>query len=131
MHKLVVIVSRLLIAPIFIFSGQRNLRNPGPLAVKAAKVVPDELSLNAVRANAAFMVVAGGAMALGIKPRLAALGLVGALVPTTLAGHSFWEDGPGPERAGNQIQVAKNLGLIGGLLLVAAGSGKRKKRSKA
>lgn len=131
MHELVVIVSRMLLAPIFIFAGQKNLRNPGPFAVKAAKVVPEPVSLHAVRANGALMVVAGVAMALGIKPRLAALSLAGALVPTTLAGHAFWDDEPGPTRATNQLQVAKNTGLIGGLLLVAADSGKRKKRKHA
>ncbi|MCU1459780.1 MAG: DoxX family protein [Actinomycetia bacterium] len=133
MHKLIVIVSRMFLAPIFILSGQRNLRNPGPQAVKAAKVVPEPVSLHAVRANGAFMVVAGTAMALGIKPRLAALGLAGALIPTTLAGHAFWDDEPGPNRSTNQLQVAKNLGLIGGLFLVAADSGPHKKhrRNKA
>ncbi len=131
MHKLVVIVSRMLLAPIFVFSGQKNLRNPGPFAAKAAKVVPEPMSLNAVRANGALMVVAGTAMALGIKPRLAALALAGALVPTTLAGHAFWDDQPGPGREINKLQLAKNTGLIGGLLLVAADSGKRKQHRHA
>jgi uncharacterized membrane protein YphA (DoxX/SURF4 family) len=131
MHRLVVILSRLLLAPVFIFTGQRNLRNPGPVVAKAAKVVPEGVSVQAVQANAALMIVAGTAMALGIKPRLAALALSGALIPTTLAGHAFWDDEDGPTRATNQIQVAKNVGLIGGLLLVAADSGKRKKAKTA
>jgi putative oxidoreductase len=131
MHKLVVILSRMLLAPIFIFSGQKNLRNPGPFAAKAAKVVPEPVSLQAVRANGALMVVAGAALALGIKPRLAALALAGALVPTTLAGHAFWDDEPGPTRDANKLQVAKNSGLIGGLLLAAADSGRRKKHKHA
>ena len=31
-------------------------------------------------------------LALGIWPRLAALGLIGSIVPTTAAGHRFWEE---------------------------------------
>ena len=53
-------------------------------------------------------------------PRLAALGLVASMIPTTLAGHSFWEL-DGAERKAQEIQFLKNAGLVGGLLLVLTG----------
>jgi uncharacterized membrane protein YphA (DoxX/SURF4 family) len=45
-------------------------------------------------------------------------------VPTTLAGHRFWEE-ESAARSGQRLQFLKNLGLIGGLLLVIA-PGKKK-----
>ena len=71
-----------------------------------------------MRFNGVAMVVGGAAMALDVTPRLAAAGLIASLVPTTVAGHPFWEL-EGAERDGQLIQFCKNLGLIGGLVLVA------------
>ena len=48
------------------------------------------------------------------------------LVPVTLAGHPFWEKN-GDEKTGEQIQFFKNLGLIGGLLVVALDGATKKK----
>jgi uncharacterized membrane protein YphA (DoxX/SURF4 family) len=45
--------------------------------------------------------------------------LAGTLVPTTLAGHRFWEELDEDARNMQMAQFAKNLGLLGGLLLVA------------
>jgi uncharacterized membrane protein YphA (DoxX/SURF4 family) len=77
----------------------------------------------AVRGNGAAMVVGGAALVLGKAPRLAALGLIGSLIPTTLAGHPFWEK-EGAERKQQEVQFYKNLGLLGGLLLALQGKGR-------
>jgi uncharacterized membrane protein YphA (DoxX/SURF4 family) len=66
------------------------------------------------------MVVAGSALALGWWPRAAAAMLAGSLVPTTLVGHPFWRETTRSGRAAQQVQFLKNLGLLGGLLLVLA-----------
>lgn len=71
------------------------------------------------RANGAAMDVAGLALALGRWPRLAALMLAGLLAPTALAGHPFWQETAPAGRADRRPQSFKNLGLFGGLLLVA------------
>lgn len=74
-----------------------------------------------VKVSGGTMLTAGSLLALGIKPRLAA-----QLVPVTLAGHPFWEKN-GDEKTGEQIQFFKNLGLIGGLLVVALDGATKKK----
>ena len=74
-----------------------------------------------MRGNGAAMVAGGAALALYELPRLAALGLISAMIPTTLAGHAFWKFN-GAERKANEIQFLKNAGLIGGLLLVVTTS---------
>ena len=40
-------------------------------------------------------------------------------MPTTLAGHRFWEEDDKQKRAQQQIHFLKNAGLLGGLILAA------------
>ena len=51
-------------------------------------------------------------------PRLSAAVLATSLVPTTLAGHRFWE-APAETRQQQQLHFFKNLSLLGGLLIAA------------
>ncbi len=77
----------------------------------------------AVRFNGAAMVAGGVALCANVLPRVAATGLLAALVPTTIAGHAFWKMEPDdPARGIQKIQALKNLALIGGLGLVASGA---------
>lgn len=71
-----------------------------------------------VRINGAVQVGAGLLLAVGKAPRLASTALAASLVPTTIAGHRFWEY-EGDERTAQQIHFMKNVGLLGGLLLAA------------
>ena len=110
-------LSQVLLAGIFIKGGLDAAREPGGRVAKAANLgIPNPEA--AVRCNGAAMVVGGAALALDVAPRLAAVGLMAALVPTTAAGHPFWEL-EGPERSAQELQFAKNAGLLGGLLLLA------------
>ena len=68
--------------------------------------------------NAAIMMGAGLLLGLSILPKVAATLLIGSMIPTTLVGHAFWKEEPGPARENHLIQFLKNLGLIGGLLMV-------------
>ena len=119
--------ARLLTGSTYVLLGFDALRAPGARVDQAAEVlsairtyVPlpkdDEL---VVRGNAAVQVVAGGLLALGIAPRLSALALAGSLVPTTLAGHSYWKLEDPAVRKIQRIQFHKNLAMIGGLLFAA------------
>jgi uncharacterized membrane protein YphA (DoxX/SURF4 family) len=72
-----------------------------------------------VKIDAAVKVGAGALFALGKLPRLTSLLLAGSIVPTTLAGHRFWEHTDPKERFGQLSHFLKNLGLLGGLLLAA------------
>ncbi len=57
---------------------------------------------------------------MGWWPRLSAAVLAGTLVPTTLAGHRFWEIEDKQERAQQRIHFLKNVTMLGGLLIAAA-----------
>jgi uncharacterized membrane protein YphA (DoxX/SURF4 family) len=119
--------ARVLSGSTYVLLGFDALRAPGgrvdqaaPLLATMRNWVPlpadDEL---VVRGNAAVMVVAGALLALGKAPRLSALALAGSLVPTTLAGHSYWKVEDPEVRKVQRIQFHKNMALIGGLLFAA------------
>lgn len=111
-----------LLGAMFVKLGYDAARSPGPRVDKAAGLGLGNPEL-AVRANGAAMVAGGAALTLDRVPRLAALGLLASMVPTTLAGHAFWEL-DGAERKAQEIQFYKNLGLMGGLLLALRGRGR-------
>jgi putative oxidoreductase len=63
---------------------------------------------------------AGVALALGVLPRASALVLAGSLVQAILTGQRYWEYSDPKERRAHEINLLKNLGLLGGLLLASA-----------
>ena len=117
--------ARALTGSTYVLLGFDALREPGgrvdqaaPVLASIRKVAPlpedDEL---VVRANAAVMVASGTLLALGIAPRLSALALACSLIPTTLAGHSYWAIEDPAVRKQQRIQFHKNMAMLGGLLL--------------
>jgi uncharacterized membrane protein YphA (DoxX/SURF4 family) len=69
------------------------------------------------------MVAGGTALAANIVPRAAAAGLLCSLIPTTLAGHAFWDEEDPKARAQQLTQFLKNLAIAGGLVVVATSPG--------
>ena len=117
-------VARIFTGSTYVLLGFDALRAPGarvdqagPVLAAIRKVIPlpedDEL---VVRGNAAVQVVCGALLAAGVAQRLSALALVGSLIPTTLAGHSYWTIEDPTARKLQRIQFHKNLAMIGGLL---------------
>jgi putative oxidoreductase len=86
--------------------------------------VPDTTE-EAVRINGAVQFAAGSLLAMGLLPRLSSLAIAATLVPTTVAGHRFWEAEDEQERAQQRIHFLKNLAIFGGLLIAAADTGGR------
>jgi putative oxidoreductase len=121
-------LARPMLASMFIVGGLDALRHPKskvpaaedvapPIAAKLPYLPEDPEQL--VKINGAVQVGAGTLLALGRFPRLSSILLAGSIIPTTLAGHRFWEiEDPG-NRAQQQIHFFKNLGLLGGLMLAA------------
>ena len=126
-----------LIASIFIRGGIDAAMDPEGKVKKAEKVtgpiaervtaLPDDTE-TLVRLNGVTQVVAGTTLSLGILRRLSAAVLIGTLVPTTLAGHRFWEELDEDARNAQITQFAKNLGLLGGLLLIATETSTKRSR---
>src|SRR3954452_23503631 len=93
-------LARPLLASMFVMGGADSLLNPGPKTDRAKAVAPKvaaplrlpEDPETLVKINGAVQLGAGALLALGKLPRLASLALAGSLVPTTLAGHRFWDE---------------------------------------
>jgi uncharacterized membrane protein YphA (DoxX/SURF4 family) len=123
--------ARAMLAGTFVASGARSLTNPDPL-VPAARPIADRVgptlaklhkrapsdARTLVQLNAAVHFVGGLLLLTGLR-RPAAVALAASLVPTTLAGHSFWQYHDPEQRSMHQTQFLKNLSLMGGLVLAA------------
>lgn len=128
------LLARPMLATIFVAGGVNALRNTEghtagakrvadrvvPAAQQAVPKVPiptDPATL--VRINAGAQILAAAALATGRAPRLSATVLAASLVPTTLAGHAFWDEADADAKAAQKLQFFKNTSIMGGLLLAA------------
>jgi putative oxidoreductase len=125
-------LARPMLASTFVFGGIQALRNTPALA-EASKPVNDEIrdladkvapqvnvpadDKTLVRINAGVHIVAGLGLATGRAPRLCALALAGTVVPTTIAGHPFWEEKDKAARTQQMTHFFKNVSMLGGLIL--------------
>jgi putative oxidoreductase len=125
-------LARPMLASTFVFGGIQALRNTPALA-EASKPVNDEIrdladkvapqvnvptdDKTLVRINAGVHIVAGLGLATGRAPRLCALALAGTVVPTTIAGHPFWEEKDKAARTQQMTHFFKNVSMLGGLVL--------------
>lgn len=117
-----------LLGALFIGGGLNQLKDPGGYPSMATDKALSSYGLadrglpptkTLVTANGAGMVAAGAALALGILPRTSALALAALMVPTTIAGHPFWQFDDPQEKFQQRNEFMTNLAVVGGLLAVA------------
>jgi uncharacterized membrane protein YphA (DoxX/SURF4 family) len=129
---LVRLLARPALSSIFVVGGINAFRNADAMSSKAEPVtekivplakrvapqvrIPDD-SATLIKANGALQVVAGLLLATGKLPRLSANVLALSMVPTTAAGHRFWEESDPHVKANQKVHFFKNVSIIGGLLL--------------
>jgi putative oxidoreductase len=121
-------LARPFLASMFIVGGLDAIRNPkskigaaedvGPAIAAHLPYLPQDPE-QLVRINGAVQLGAGVLLSLGRFPRLASTALAASIIPTTMAGHRFWEHEDPAKRAQQRIHFFKNLGLLGGLMLAA------------
>jgi len=126
--------ARAALAASFISGGIDQIRNPQPKAAPAspiAKPIADRIPQlpndpeSLVKLDGAIKVVGGLGLIIGPFARPAALLLAGSLVPTTLAGHRFWETNDPDQRVSDRVEFFKNVSLLGGLIMTALDTGGR------
>lgn len=137
------LAARGLLSLTFIAGGAKTLLDPekfvadakpvtdrmAPLVNKASELLPDAATRRGIalptdargliRLNG-IVQLAGGLLLLTRLHRPAAAVLAGSLVPSTVAAHPFWQYADHARKREEQLHFAKNLGLLGGLLLAAA-----------
>lgn len=126
------LLARPMLASMFIVGGIDALKSPGskapaaepvterlvPAAKKAGLPLPSDTE-TLVRLNGAAQVLGGLALATGKAPRLGALTLAASLVPTTFAGHRFWEESDPAMKRNQRIHFLKNVSMLGGAIIAA------------
>ena len=123
-------IARPMLAAVFVVGGFDALRHPAaPRRTAAAplvKVSPARSTCPTTRScssapTAPRCSARGALLATGRVPRARlARSSPRPLVPTTVAGHAFWEETDPAKRArSRRSQFLKNVGLLGGLLLAA------------
>jgi putative oxidoreductase len=126
--------ARAALAASFVSGGLDQLRNPQPKAGPAspiAKPIADRVPQlpndpeSLVKLDGAIKVAGGLGLVFGPFARPAALLLAGSMVPTTLAGHRFWETTDPDQKVSDRVEFFKNVSLIGGLLIAALDTGGR------
>jgi len=120
-------LARPLLAVMFVVGGLDSVLHPDTKVQKADAItsrltrmlgLPDDTKL-LVRLNGGVQIGAGILMAMGVLPRPMAASLAASLVPTTLAGHPFWQESDPAARSAQRIQFLKNASILGGLVLAA------------
>src|SRR3954447_11575859 len=124
--------ARPMLASMFIVGGIDSVRNAAKKA-DAAEPVTDKLApllqrvvpqlpsdpTALVRLNGLAQIAAGIGLASGKAPRISAAVLAATLVPTTAAGHRFWEKSDPAERAQQRVHFFKNVSMLGGLIIAS------------
>ena len=109
-------VGRALFALLFVVLGMGHFSS-ATIGYAAAMGVPMASFL--VPASGVLAIAGGLSVALGFKARLGALALVAFLVPVTFSMHQFWNAADPMAAMNERIAFLKNLGLVGGALLIA------------
>ena len=121
-----------MLASMFLVGGFNAVRNPErlapraqavtdrlvPLLQKAVPMLPSDPATLA-RLNGGLQLVAGTSLAAGKAPRLSAAALALTLIPTTAAGHRFWEEQDPAQRANQRVHFFKNVSMLGGLIIAS------------
>lgn len=116
------LAGRILISIIFIMSGIGKITG---FAGTAGWMTSKGLPMADVLLGASIVIELGAAamIVLGFKARWGAAALLLWMIPVTLVFHSYWTY-PAAEQQMQSIMFFKNLGLMGGMLLIMGfGSG--------
>lgn len=126
------LIARPMLASMFIAGGINSLKHTEQMAERAKPVIDKVMPTvqraapgapipqdpkTLVRINAGVHILAGLGLATGRAPRLSALALAATMIPTTAAGHPFWEETDPGMKANQRVHFFKNVSMLGGLLL--------------
>ena len=118
MQDKVLLAARLLVTPLFIYSGIGKIL---AFSVTASRLPGGEGGFGSFLAAGSIVIELGASLALilGIWTRCAALALIVFTVLATLMFHNFWAS-PAPAVTAQTVNFLKNLGLIGLFAMIAA-----------
>jgi len=111
------LIGRIIFGGYFIRAGINHFKNIGNMAGYAAsKGVPSPKL--AVGFSGLLALVGGLLIVVGVWPGIAVLSLLVFMVPVTYMMHPFWKEKDPSMRMNDQINFAKNVAIIGALLMM-------------
>lgn len=121
-----------MLSAVFIGRGVDALRSPKPAAdaarptLDALQKLPDPVGPNiptdvetVARVNAAVQIGGGLLLASGRLPRLASAALAVTVIPGSLGGHAFWNEGEPQRKSDERRAFVTDISLLGGLIIAA------------
>jgi putative oxidoreductase len=116
--------ARALLGAAFISTGLEALKGIDRRAMRAESYgVPEPAT--AARAAAITQIGTGTLLMLNKLPRLTALVAAIAVIPEAATGHDFWTEKDSDAKQAQRALFARDLGLLGGLLVTTVDSGGR------
>jgi len=120
---LVLLIGRVLLGGIFVFSGYFKVTAVAAFATSLEqRGVPFASVMGVIGAYVEFL--GGLAIVLGIEVRYTSVLMIGFVIVATLISHRFWEL-QDAARAAQQTQFLKNVGIAAGFFLLHAAGGGR------
>ena len=128
------LIARPMLASMFFVGGAGALKNAAASCAEGVEQVTDQVAPLAERVAPALPVpdrpgdagpdqrrrpdrCRGSRWRPAALPRLSAAVLAASLVPTTFAGHPFWEEQDPAPKAAQRMHFFKNVSMLGGLLI--------------
>lgn len=113
--KAAFLIGRLVFGGFFLYNGINHFKQQKALAQYAgAKGVP--MPDKAVISTGALMLLGGGSIILGIKPKIGVAAVIAFLAGVSPVMHDFWIHQDPNQRQNELINFSKNLALLGGAL---------------
>lgn len=115
---LIFFIGRLLFGGFMLYNAYNHLGNTTALTTYAeSKKVP--MAKAAVIITGILLLFGGYTIIAGVRVTAGIAALVLFFLPVTFMMHPFWKE-EGQERANDKVQFAKNLAILGALLMILA-----------
>jgi uncharacterized membrane protein YphA (DoxX/SURF4 family) len=112
------LVGRIAFGGFFLYNAINHFKNRNQMAQYAAsKNVP--LADVAVPATGIMLLIGGGSILLGLKPKVGAAAVVAFLAAVSPMMHDFWKAEDPQQRMNDMVHFAKNMALLGAALAFA------------
>ena len=113
--KGVFLAGRIIFGGFFLYNGINHIKQREAMQqYAAAKNVPSPEV--AIPVSAAFLVLGGTSIMLGLQPKLGTLAIMGFLAAVTPTMHDFWSAEDPGEKQNQLIHFSKNMALLGAAL---------------
>ena len=109
------LIGRIIFGGFFVYNGINHLKQRQSLSqYAAAKKIP--MPEAAVTISGIALLLGGGSILLGIKPKMGAAAIMSFLAGVSPTMHAFWRAEDPKQRMDDMINFGKNMALLGGPL---------------